>query len=610
MHFSENLTCIIGARGTCKSTAVELIRFALGIDPDRIRSLLVPQAAGAQNPTYAGLLNAALAGGTVRCDAVLDNGDDVQIERTMDGEPRVLKDGVEVSAVNPGAAGVEVYSQGELQQVVENPAKRLALVDRAHRSELDAIIAQRSQSIQELRDIGPRLRRLRSEVDTLEQRLRLLPKHREDLMQLTSGRPEVPAEIEVEREKAGLRRRRCEAIDELQSARDEVERSLKDVAGRRTRVMDLFAYLAGDPALSSFLKQMEPLSAAIEAAVQAAAALSTCDATSELAEVRAADAAHDERYRVLREQQKEQAASLRAEDTLRQEIESLMSVELKRSELIAQRDELLAQRKKLRDEIGRMADQVYDLRVGQIEQINQEFFGVVALTLQQGSSSSVHRTAVERLLEGSRLRNQIDVARDLSDRVPAADLVDIVEAGDTQRIATLLGRDASQMARLISHLADKQELYDLEGTSLEDWLEITLYVDGVPKPLSQLSKGQMATALLPLILREGTGPVVFDQPEDDLDNAFIFKILVPRICSLKRQRQLIFVTHNANIPVLGDAEQVNVMSMSSADRASAVATGSVDDMREHILQLLEGGADAFQRRGDKYAELLPSRLER
>jgi len=160
------------------------------------------------------------------------------------------------------------------------------------------------------------------------------------------------------------------------------------------------------------------------------------------------------------------------------------------------------------------------------------------------------------------------------------------------------------MTRLVSFLLDSNGLYELEGIIFEDRLEITMYDEGVPKPVGQLSKGQMATALLPLILRPAEYPLIFDQPEDDLDNRFIFKTLVEIVRQLKKERQLIFITHNANIPVLGEADHVIVMRMESPMMAAPPTVGSVDEVKEHILTLLEGGKDAFRRRQEKYKDIL------
>ena len=74
--------------------------------------------------------------------------------------------------------------------------------------------------------------------------------------------------------------------------------------------------------------------------------------------------------------------------------------------------------------------------------------------------------------------------------------------------------------------------------------------------LEALSTGQKATAVLLLLLLESDAPLVVDQPEDDLDNSFIADGVVPTMKHEKRKRQFIFSTHNANIPVLGDAELI------------------------------------------------------
>jgi len=161
-----------------------------------------------------------------------------------------------------------------------------------------------------------------------------------------------------------------------------------------------------------------------------------------------------------------------------------------------------------------------------------------------------------------------------------------------------------QMARLVSYLGDSPDLYQLETQIFEDELDITLFDEGIPKRVDQLSKGQKATAILPLILRAADYPLIFDQPEDDLDNRFIYATLVEIIRELKVERQLIFVTHNANIPVLGEAERVVVMKMENPKKAAPPNVGDVDEVKEEILSLLEGGAEAFKRRQTRYGSLL------
>ena len=88
------------------------------------------------------------------------------------------------------------------------------------------------------------------------------------------------------------------------------------------------------------------------------------------------------------------------------------------------------------------------------------------------------------------------------------------------------------MTRLVSHLLDNSRLYELEAIVPEDNLEITMLVREEARPIEQLSKGQMATALLPLILRDAEYPLIVDQPEDDLDNAFVSEKLIKQLKAL------------------------------------------------------------------------------
>ena len=94
-----------------------------------------------------------------------------------------------------------------------------------------------------------------------------------------------------------------------------------------------------------------------------------------------------------------------------------------------------------------------------------------------------------------------------------------------------------------------------------------------------------------------------DQPEDNLDNAFIAERIVQELRTAKTERQFLFATHNANIPVFGDAEWIGVCS-ATGDRADmpVEAQGSIDipAIRDHVASILEGGKEAFMQRKEKY----------
>lgn len=143
-----------------------------------------------------------------------------------------------------------------------------------------------------------------------------------------------------------------------------------------------------------------------------------------------------------------------------------------------------------------------------------------------------------------------------------------------------------------------ENILDLELSDIEDCPKILL--DG--RPIQELSPGQRCSALIPIILVEGSNPLLIDQPEDNLDNKMVFDLVVDILRALKEQRQIIVATHNPNIPVSGDAEQVVVFDSPSKEKCCITAQGSIDDelIVKHIKAVMEGGDRAFEVRMRKY----------
>ena len=111
------------------------------------------------------------------------------------------------------------------------------------------------------------------------------------------------------------------------------------------------------------------------------------------------------------------------------------------------------------------------------------------------------------------------------------------------------------------------------------------------------SAGQQTGALLSFILNEGDEPLILDQPEDDLDNAMVYDLVVQQLRQNKARRQVIVVTHNANIVVNGDAELVIPMAFRGGQIQSDAASGLQDlKIRQTICNVMEGGKTAFGKR--------------
>lgn len=140
----------------------------------------------------------------------------------------------------------------------------------------------------------------------------------------------------------------------------------------------------------------------------------------------------------------------------------------------------------------------------------------------------------------------------------------------------------------------------------------------------QMSEGKQAFVILKLLLdfSEKTCPILIDQPEDSLDNRAIYNELVTYIKKKKRERQIILVTHNSNVVVSADAENVIVANQEGSDSHNRdgmrfqYVNGALEftksrnpkepsvlysqGIREHVCDILEGGRDAFEKREQKY----------
>jgi ABC-type lipoprotein export system ATPase subunit len=115
--------------------------------------------------------------------------------------------------------------------------------------------------------------------------------------------------------------------------------------------------------------------------------------------------------------------------------------------------------------------------------------------------------------------------------------------------------------------------------------------------LEKGSAGQKAAAILAFLLSHGSEPLIIDQPEDDLDNALIYDLIVSQIHENKGRRQLIIVTHNPNIVVNGDSELVHILKFEKG-QVQIDHQGGLEEanIREAICTIMEGGRKAFDKR--------------
>ena len=153
---------------------------------------------------------------------------------------------------------------------------------------------------------------------------------------------------------------------------------------------------------------------------------------------------------------------------------------------------------------------------------------------------------------------------------------------------------------------DDEQWARLETLIPDDNIDVKYKPNGSShfKSIVSASAGQKTTAVLTFILSQGKLPLLLDQPEDDLDNRLVCDLIVEKIKKIKNHRQIIVITHNANIPVIGDAEYI--VSMDSSSRYLKVHSGGMlenKDVKTEICEIMEGGEDAFKLRAERYGNI-------
>ncbi|QSZ54342.1 hypothetical protein AYX19_16040 [Paenarthrobacter ureafaciens] len=132
----------------------------------------------------------------------------------------------------------------------------------------------------------------------------------------------------------------------------------------------------------------------------------------------------------------------------------------------------------------------------------------------------------------------------------------------------------------------------------EDRLRVQYKQDGVTsfRELGEGSPGEKTAALLAVILQLSNDPLLLDQPEDDLDNKLIYDLVVATLKRIKTNRQVIVVTHNANVVVNADAEHVTILRHGTMPDVEAHGSIQEATIKQSICLIMEGGKPAFEAR--------------
>lgn len=183
-------------------------------------------------------------------------------------------------------------------------------------------------------------------------------------------------------------------------------------------------------------------------------------------------------------------------------------------------------------------------------------------------------------------------------RITATDLTDNHVSKFKENCQTYEKHEGADIPVLTDAGKVMLDVLKMQETGWDDYESIML--NG--KQVDKLSPGQRSSAMLPLIALAEKSPLMIDQPEDNLDNRLVGNVLVDILAELKETRQIIVCTHNPNIVVLGDAEQVIVLDSQSNDKGLLQLSGSIDnnDIVKTVIDIMEGGKEAFRTRQVRY----------
>ena len=596
LPISSDLTALIGGRGTGKSTVIESLRYAFGLSPIGSEARL----------SHKSVVDKVLRSGTivsVEVEAVLPSPRRYTIQRVVPDDPVVLDAAGQPTNQSPSDVieSVEIFGQHELAELAGNPASVASMLrrfsgsvgrDEGHAQCLTDLADNREQ-LRKAEEARARLESELSDIGRLEEQVQ----HFDD----TDVATRLSAVQRLEKDEANLteaanrvdasRTALIELLDpqrwlELSAEYEEIENSpQKAIVEKASKAT---AHLA---------TRMKAFSEEVEAAVSAASEQVAAAKTEWVEAVKDERAAHAAVLRSLHEeglQPDKYLDTAKALETLKAKRPQLAGHDKQLKELLQRRNELLqALHAYDRSDLETLHEAV--------RAANAATGGVVIVRPAVTSDRDHISDVIAKYVSG--VKTQISAAVASPDVTPGS--LAAACRGGADALAAI-GIRGAQSANLIA--AGEALFRELEELSLGHAVEVLLDVSAADAPtelkaMDSLSKGQRATALLLLLLSTSVAPLVIDQPEDDLDNRFVYDGIVANLRQLKGRRQVIASTHNANVPVLGDAELIIALEGDgSHGRPTNGGVGSLDDseIRSLVENLLEGGPTAFNARQHLY----------
>ena len=596
--FSEKLNCIIGSRGAGKTTILEFLRYAMNVQPLNTSAQKQLQA----------IVECNLGGG--RIEVTVETADKVTyiISRKAGEAPQVLFGDRNPSGMvlEPAMFPLDVFSQNEIEKNASQGAYQMALLE--------------SFNMAALSELNGKIIRCRRELDRNAANLLPLQERDRELVAELNAMPGVKKhldEFDMVGEEGDAELTHAHHMKDIRGLEARyIENAEKNISDSESRFNSLRNFLADhmkwsgvgnledgensdliERAREELSEQNEILNRYVQEYLDSVRErfLALTDIKNELA-IR--HQKQEMEYDTLIEKSREDQQRAAERRKVANEYEKLLVAEKEHERIRTSIRETIDARNVLKQELYVLLNERFKIRSEIAERINEKLNPDIRVTVNQFANKEKYVELIENGLKGTHMHYR-KVAASLANIFPE-DLVRMIVDNNQQTLTEEALLNPEQAAIVTTTLKNPQFLSALEVVDIPDRVKIELNDRGKFKPTECLSTGQKCNAILPILLLESERPLLIDQPEDNLDNEFVHSFVVENIKRVKEHRQLIFVTHNPNIPVLGDAESVLVVE-SDGSYGHLRCAGSVDDCKSDIINLLEGGREAFKERQERYA---------
>lgn len=601
LEFADGLNCLIGGRGAGKTTVLEFLRFGLGLMPD-------PKVNGPRHKAIDGLVKANLGSGRLTIELRTKTDMRYTAGRAANETVQVVNEAgtaVPISLDRDQIFGADVFSQNEIEEIASSPAAQLELLDRFQEQDTAALAREMEQLQRQLDQSSIDLRRIDQEIDDLRGKASELLVLQEklkgfaevggpDAARINAGHLAKTVRGREEKIPAAFTAALTKLVRDLAASESAfqaaVDSQIPDEV-RQGRNSDVFARFVAE--LDAVRKPLDVAVRGISDAAQAAEGRLMALA-KELAERHAVQEAD---YRAILAATEEQGGRTAERASLQTSLANAQAAATDQLAKETQRQGLATARHELLKRASELRDQRFALRKRVAERLTSQF-PTIRVTVVQAAELEQYRELVADALKGAGVQQRV-VAERLAQTFLPNELASLVASNDHSALAQRCSFDGERARKIVDALRSSGTYYTIETVDLDDRPCIELLDGGTFKESTQLSTGQRCTTILPILLTQSERPLLIDQPEDNLDNAFVYDTIVKALQAVKGSRQVIFVTHNPNIPVLGEAERVFVFS-SDGQHATLKEAGTVDECKVQIERILEGGREAFLRRKARY----------